>query len=303
MRNFQRILRVFLRFFLRRLYNRWTYDNVYFSAAAISFNFLVTAIPLALLIITLSGFGVQGHSELRDTLRSWIENAGPLLPVTLTGDMEKVLFSGTGITGLLGLLTLFWLVSRLFGTIRTAFDKVFEVTSGRHPILGKLYDFLLALLVSVCFAAAALMTTVASLVKDAGLGRVASQWPLLGSLIGTGSAVILGLVFTTLLFFTLYWAAPNRRVSIRQALVATVIAVIFTWAGTKLYVWSILQPDWGVVYGSVAAMMATFLWIYWICVILLAAAEVSQILHEWMRMRKALRGMSQPKAWVETVAE
>jgi membrane protein len=303
MRRFFRVLKVFTRFFLRRLYNRWTDDNVYFSAAAIAFNFLVTVIPLALLVITLSSFGMQGNGDLMESLRTWIENAGPLLPGRLTGDMEKVLFSGAGLTGVLGLLTLFWLVSRLFGTIRTAFDRIFDVTSGRHPILGKLYDFLLALLVSVCFAAALLTTTVASIVNGSGLGRVASQWPLLGNLIGTGSAVILGFVFTILLFFTLYWAAPNRRVSVRQAFAATVIAVVFTWAGTKLYVWSIQQPDWGVVYGSLAAIMATFLWLYWICVILLAAAEVSQILHEWMRTRKAMRGMTPPRAWVETVAE
>jgi YihY family inner membrane protein len=303
MRSFFRLARVFVRYFLRRLYNRWTDDNVYFSAAAISFNFLVTAIPLALLIITLSGFGMQGSGELRDAMRSWVDDAGPLIPARLTGDMEKVVFSGTGITGLLGLLSLFWLVSRLFGTIRTAFDRIFDVASGRHPILGKLYDFLLALLVSVCFAAAFLTTTVASLVKDAGLGRVASQWPLLGNLIGTGSAVILGYVFTTLLFFTLYWAAPNRRVSIRQAMAATFIAVVLSWAGTRLYVWSIKQPDWGVVYGSLAAIMATFLWLYLICVILLAAAEMSQILHEWTRVRKAFRGMAAPTVWVETVAE
>jgi len=303
MLRFFRLSRVFVRFFLRRLYDRWTDDGVYFSAAAISFNFLVTAVPLALLVITLSSFGLQGSGELRGTMRAWVEHAGPLLPDRITGDIEKVVLSGTGITGLLGVLTLFWLVSRLFGTIRTAFDRIFDVPSGRHPILGKLYDFVLALLVSVCFAAAFLMTTVASLVKDSGLGKVAERWPLLGHLIGTGSAEILGTVLTTLLFFTLYWAAPNRRVSVRQAIVATLTAVLLTWAGTRLYVWSIQQPDWGVVYGSLATVMATFLWLYWICVILLAAAETSQILHEWLRVRRAFGRIAPSKAWVETVAE
>jgi membrane protein len=299
-----RAVRIFGRFFMRRLYNRWTDDNVYFSAAAICFNFLVTAVPLGLLVFTLSGYALQGSIELRDSLREWLQDAGPLIPGRLVGEIEDSLFSSTGITGILGVLSLFWLVSRLFGTIRTAFDKIFDVQAGRHPLLGKLYDFMLALLVSVCFAAGVLSTTAASLVRDSAAGRIASQWPLVGSLIGTGSAMILGLVFTFLFFFMLYWAAPNRRVSLRQAFVASLVAEVLCWLGTKMYIISISAPDWGVVYGSLATVMATFLWLYWICVILLASGEVSQIIHEWMGMRRALKGMAGPQpAWRDTVAE
>ncbi len=300
-----RRVRAFLRFFFRRLYSKWDDDSVYFSAAAIAFNFLVTVIPLGLLLVTLSGFAYQGNAELRIFLGSWLEDAGPLVPDAINEDLENALFSGagTGITGVVGLLTLFWLVSRLFGTIRTAFDRIFEVPRGRNPFLGKLFDFILALMVSISLFAALVMTTLASLVRDSLPGEIAARWPLVGRFVGTDSAEILGGVFIILLFFALFWAAPNRRVSLRQAGGATVLAAALAWTGTRLYLWSISSPDWGLVYGSLAAVMATFLWLYLMCVMLLASAEVSQIIHEWLHVKRSLREAPAGSDWLERVAD
>ena len=295
----------FVRFFGRRLYNKWDADSVYFSAAAISFNFLVTVIPLGLLLVTLSGLAFRGDDELRTVVGSWISEAGPLVPERMYQELESAFFSGasTSITGVIGLLSLFWLVSRLFGTIRTAFDRVFEVPRGRNPILGKLYDFLLALMVSICLFATLVMNTLASVVRDSLPGEIAARWPLVGELVGTGSARVLGLFFTSLLFFTLFWAAPNRRVSLRQAGTATVLASAMAWAGTRFYIWSISSPDWGLVYGSLATVMATFLWIYLMCVLLLASAEISQIVHEWRHMKRSLKLSPRDPGWVDRVAD
>ena len=75
------------------------------------------------------------------------------------------------------------------------------------------------------------------LVVDSPVGDIVSQWPFIGHLTGGGLAKILGITFTMLLFFTLFKAAPNRKISIRQAFLATVIAAVFTGLGTQLYMW------------------------------------------------------------------
>jgi len=43
------------------------------------------------------------------------------------------------------------------------------------------------------------------------------------------------------------------------------------------------------VYGSMARLIATFFLLYWECVILLGAAEISQIVHEWVSVRRTIR--------------
>lgn len=275
---------LFLRYFGRRLYNRWNDDSVFFSAAAISFNVLITVLPLGLLIISFSGIAFQEHQELQQGLTNWLDTANPLIPDSTRAEIENTILSGrTGIPGIIGFIFLLWLVSRLFGTIRTAFDRIFDVPEGRNIVLGKLYDFFLALLVGVCFISAVIFSTMAELVVDSTVGDIVSQWPLIGSLTGGSLAQILGISFTLLLFFTLYKAAPNRTVSFGQSLLATVIAAVFTALGTQVYIWAISHPGWGVVYGSMARLMATFFLLYWECVILLGAAEVSQIVVEWRK--------------------
>jgi len=284
-RKFRRWLRriwVFARYFGRRLYNKWNDDSIFFSAAAISFNVLITILPLGLLIISLSGFAFQEHSELQQGLTNWLDTANPLIPDSTRIEIENTILSGrTGIPGIIGFVFLLWLVSRLFGTIRTAFDRIFSVHEGRNIVLGKLYDFFLAILVGVCFISAVIFSTMAELVVDSTVGDIVSQWPLIGQLTGGSLAQILGISFTLLLFFTLYKAAPNRTVSFWQAMLATTVAALFTALGTQLYIWTISHPGWGVVYGSMARLMATFFLLYWECVILLGAAEISQIVLEW----------------------
>ncbi len=283
---------IFIRFFGIRLYNRWNDDSVFFSAAAIAFNILITILPLGLMILTFSGIAFQEDEGLQQGLTNWLDTANPLIPDSTRNEIESAIFTGNaGIPGIVGFVFLLWLGSRLFGTIRTAFDRIFEVSRGRNIVLGKLYDFFLALLVAFCFVFSLIFSTMARLVVDSPVGDIVSQWPLIGHLTGGGIAQILGITFTTLLFFTLFKAAPNRKVGIRQALLATAVAMVFTGLGTQAYIWVIAHPGWGVVYGSLARVMATFFLLYWECVILLGAAEISQITHEWRKVARTMRSI------------
>ncbi len=285
----------FLRYFGSRMYRRWDDDKVFFSAAALSFNVLITILPLGLLIITLSGMAFSEHSELRAGLGNWLENVSPVLPHHARAEIESAIFHGsTGIPGMIGFVFLLWLVSRLFGSIRTAFDRIFEVESGRSVLGGKLFDFLLAILVAVCFIAAVILSAMAGVVADSPVGEVLSEWPLVGRLIGAGAAGGLALLFTVLLFLMLYKAAPNRRVGWGQALLATALATLLTALGARLYGAVISAPGWGVVYGSMARVMATFFLLYWECVLLLGAAEASQVVHEYRKSASGGEGQSDP---------
>jgi len=244
------------------------------------------------MILTFSGIALHKDEGLQQGLTNWLDEANPLIPESTRNEIEITIMKGNaGIPGIIGFVFLLWLVSRLFGTIRTAFDRIFEVPSGRNIVLGKLYDFVLALLVAVCFVSSLIFSTMARLVVTSPLGDIVSQWPVIGQLTGGGLAQVLGLTFTMLLFFTLFKAAPNRKVGIRQALLATIVATIFTGLGAQVYVWVIRHPGWGVVYGSLARLMATFFLLYWECVILLGAAEISQIAHDWRKVTRTLRSI------------
>jgi len=285
------------------MYNRWNDDHVFFSGASIAFNVLITILPLGVLIVGIGSLAVRESTELQQGVREWVAETNPFIPETIRVELEQITARGVGIPSIIGFLTLLWLVSRLFGTIRTAFDTIFDVPRGRNIVLGKLYDFLLALLVAVCFFAAVFFSALTAVVVDSTVGDAVSTLPLIGGVFRYGDIRILALTFTILLYFTLFWAAPNRKVSVWQALFAAVLATVLTYVGTSVYAWAISLPDWGIVYGSLARIVATLFWLYWLCVILLAAAETSQVIHEWRSIRYSVRHLRRSGDWVETVAE
>lgn len=270
--------------FFHSMYVEWGRDNVFFGAAAIAFNVLVTLIPLTVLIFQLSALAVMGDISIREEFINWLTELNPFVPETILSDLEQAVLGGGSTISIIGFVTLLWMVSRLFGTVRTALDTVFEAP-GRHIVLGKLYDFMLAILVAVCFILAVVFTIAAKLAVDSPAGAFLTTQPYIGPALSGFLARILSGTFTLLMFFLLYWAGPNKRMSVKVCLGVAVLAMILSAVGTNIYMWAVSAPDWGVVYGSFIGIMATVFWLYWLCVIFIGSAEVGSVIHR-MRLAK-----------------
>jgi len=263
--------------FFHRFYLAWGRDNVYFGAAAISFNVLVTLIPLTVLIFQFSATVVMGDLSFREEFVNWLTGLNPFVPEAILVDLEKAVLGGGSTISIIGFVTLLWMVSRLFGTIRTALDKVFEAP-GRHIVWGKLYDFLLAILVAVCFLFAAIFTITAKFAAGSQIGSFLTSMPMVGPALSGFLARILSLTFTFLVFFLLYWAAPNKAMPKKMSALMALLAMVVTTIGTEIYMRAVSAPDWGVVYGSFISIMATLIWLYWLCVIFIGSAEVGSVI-------------------------
>ena len=283
-RFFRRLLRI-IGTFLHAMYVEWGRDNVFFGAAAISFNVLVTLIPLTVMIFQLSALAAMGDLSVRDEFMNWLTELNPFVPQGIIADLEGAVLRGSSTISIIGFAALLWMVSRLFGTIRTALDKVFEAP-GRHIVWGKLYDFLLAILVAVCFALAAVFTIAARLAVDSPVGAFLTSQPIIGPALSGMLAKVLSVTFTFLVFFLLYWAAPNKTMSKRLCVFTAVLAMVFSTLGTNIYMWAVSAPDWGIVYGSFIGIMATVFWLYWLCVIFIGSAEISAVIHRMRLMAK-----------------
>ncbi len=283
-RFFKRTLKILGTFF-HAMYVEWGRDNVFFGAAAISFNVLVTLIPLTVIIFQFGALAAMGNISVREEFISWLTELNPFVPQAVIEDLEGAVLRGSSTISIIGFATLLWMVSRLFGTIRTALDKVFEAP-GRHIVWGKLYDFLLAILVAVCFALAAVFTVAARFAADSPVGQFLTSQPGIGPALSGFLAKALSVTFTFLVFFLLYWAAPNRTMSKKLCAFTAILAMVFSTAGTNIYMWAVSAPDWGVVYGSFIGIMATVFWLYWLCVIFIGSAEMSSVIHRMRTMAK-----------------
>lgn len=271
--------------FFSTLYSDWDRDGIYFCSAAVAFNILVTAIPLAVLIFAVSSNVAMGDSTLREGFLNWLSELKLFVPESMVSDLQEAVLGQSATVGFIGFVTLLWMVSRLFGTIRTALDRIFNAP-GRHMVLGKLFDFLLAILVALCFMLAVLSTVGARVAVESNAGRVIAGTPLFGPALSGFLGRVLSFTFAFLVFFLLYWAGPNRRIPLKLAIPTALGATVLTTAGTSLYMWSVSRPSWGFVYGSFIGVMATLLWVYWLCVIFLASAEVASIISEMGKVKQ-----------------
>jgi len=271
--------------FFHSMYVGWSIDEVFFGAAAIAFNVLVTLIPLSVLIFQLSAVAVTGDISIREEFMNWLVEINPFVSEGIIGDMKQAVLGSSSAIGIIGFVTLLWMVSRLFGTIRTALDKIFRAP-GRHIVWGKLFDFMLAILVAVCFILAAVFTIAAKLAVGSPVGAILTSLPHVGPALSGLFARILSGTFLFLVFFLLYWAAPNKSMSKLMCALTAILAMTLSSIGTSIYMWAVSAPDWGVVYGSFIGIMATMFWLYWLCVIFLGSAEFSLVVNRMRLMSK-----------------
>ncbi|OPX28156.1 MAG: hypothetical protein B1H09_08350 [Gemmatimonadaceae bacterium 4484_173] len=227
----------------------------------------------------------MGDISFREEFMNWLTGLNPFVPQSVIADLEKAVLGGGSTISIIGFVTLLWMVSRLFGTIRTALDKVFEAP-GRHIVWGKLYDFLLAVLVALCFLFAAVFTIGAKFAAGSAAGEYLTSLPLIGPGLTGLLARILSLTFTFLVFFLLYWAAPNKAMPMKMSALMALLAMVLTGAGTDIYMRAVSAPDWGIVYGSFIGIMATLIWLYWLCVIFIGSAEVGSVIHQMRDLAK-----------------
>jgi len=154
-------------YFLSTLFKKFQRDNSLFLARGLAFDVVVCLIPAAFLLSVLFGFLFQSP---RETIQFMTPYLKPLIPFS-SQQVLLNLFSvvkAKKVLGLVGIVGLLWTLSRVFGSLRTVLDQVFQVKEGRGILRGKLFDLKMMFLSSLFFLATVLVTSLFSLLKRTG---------------------------------------------------------------------------------------------------------------------------------------
>ena len=134
--------------FAARVYEGALEDNVSFLASGLTFDALLAAVPLFLLVLALIGHllssgalasQVDVHEYLLRILPSNRSAGGPDPFAPIVGFAEGVVKS-RGTLGILGVPLFVWFSTRLFGSLRAALCQVFDTPETRSWLRGKLLD-------------------------------------------------------------------------------------------------------------------------------------------------------------------
>lgn len=275
-----------VRTFIRRVYDRSADDSVFFLASGVTFGVVLAAIPFLLLVLalpTLLGARIDAFQE--EALR-WLWRIIPVTAPQVRQELREQLGTiteGAGSIGLISAVLFAWFSTRLFGSLRTALDEVFDIEDPHGIIRGKLIDFQLVV------ASTLLLST--NIAATAYLG----VWgPGLPEALGIGAAILRRLVaiLTPLatvfaMFFLIYRFLPAKRVSWRTAVVAALFAAV-GFEAVK-YAFSFFVANYAAyrsMFFAFTTVVLLVLSVYYASVLFILGGEVGQAYHLRRIMRR-----------------
>lgn len=233
-------------------------------SASLTFYTLMSIVPIAAVIFAVvKGFG------LADGL---VENLYGIFPQQpeiidyLVEFADKALANTQGsIVALVGLVMLFWAVIRVFSSIESAFNNIWEVKVSRS-VARQFADYIAVVMI------APLLWVVANALSSYAQELLGFQDAIFYLLLSR----LASLVVIWLMFSFLYIVIPNTKVRPGSALMAGIVAgtlfMLFQWGYIYLQGW---MSSYNAIYGSFAALPLLLIWMQTSWQILLFGGELS----------------------------
>ena len=233
-------------------------------SAAMTFYTLISIVPIvALIFAVLKGFGMT--DDLVQNLYGLLPQMPEVVDYVVDFAQNTLARTQGGWVAAISLVTLFWAVIRVFGSIEDAFNNIWEVKNTRS-MARKYSDYITVVVLAPILWSVA--TSFATYTRQI-FGVDDSMWLKVGSEIG--SMAIVWLMFTFI-----YIIIPNTKVQFSAALMAGIIAgsifLGFQWGYLYLQKW---MTTYHAIYGSFAALPLFLLWMQTSWEILLLGGELS----------------------------
>jgi membrane protein len=252
-------------------------DEGLFLASGIAFQVLLSLIPLTLLVFSLAGSYLFSHERVMEQFGRYLEQAAPTLDAHLRRNLVAVVAHRRA-TGIVGTVSLLWIATAIFGCLRMALNKIFEVPRARGALHGLGFDLAMIVLSGAAFLASMVLTAVIEYLRHAPALFPAFRERLLSGAL----AYFFPFLVVFLICFLIYYLVPNRRGSARASLQGALFATILWEAAKHLFAWyvSAFGKGFSLVYGSLSAMAVLLVWTYYSAVVLLLGAEVAALLEK-----------------------
>ena len=280
--------------FSARVWSKAGSDDIFFLAGGIAFNFLLAAIPFLLLLIAAFGYILQ--RTVADPRAAVIAYIFSILPaservVEVTGELVDQAVGERNRFGVLGILLLVWVSTRLIGSLRSALRSVFDIREDRGIVAGKIFDAKMVIVAGTLFVANTAITVALEAAQRYGtelLGLADRGEVLVAQAL---YAQVLAYAFIFLMFVLIYRYLPARRVSWRIALVASTFTGLSFELLKAVFAWYVANvADYTSAYGTLATFILLVFWIYYSAVVFVLGGEVGQVyeLHRTRRRQREL---------------
>ena len=253
-------------------------NDLFTSAAAMSYFGLMTLFPALLLMLALSN-KITAANEL-------ITRAVDVYPGSRAFLQETIRsFSSVG-TGVLisCFIVVLWAGSWVFAVIERALNRIWGATS-RTFLHGRALTIGMIGVIGLLLALSVVVTSFVVALRDMAVNlspRQMARYPILlsaGSVFWQGVYAAISFLVTLVLFVIVYRFMPKAEVSLRDTLPGAVLAGLLWELAKYLFAWSLNYFHYDQIYGSVGAVVAVLSWSYFSSLILLFGAQLTAVFH------------------------
>ncbi len=254
-------------------------NDLFTSAAAMSYFGLLTLFPALLLLLTISN-SIPAGAQMLTQLVKIFPGSMDFLRTTIRS-LEHV--NTTVVISCV--FVVLWAGSWVFAVIERALNRIWGSTPrtffhGRALTLGMIGVVGLLLLGSVLFTS--VIVFVQDMVARLPL-RTLERWralALLGSAFWQMLFALGSILLSVSIFMLVYRFMPNTtEVSIRDTIPGAVVSGILWEIAKYLFAWSLHYFHYDQIYGSVGAVVAVLTWSYFSSLILLFGAQLTAVFH------------------------
>lgn len=257
-------------------------NDLFTSAAAMSYFGLLTLFPALLLLLALSN-QLAGGSAILSQMLTRVVQVYPGSAEFLRETVRSLSDIGPGII-ITCIGVVLWAGSWVFAVIERALNRMWGTTSraflhGRAMMIGMIG--IVGLLLSVSVLVTSVLVALQQLAARIPL-RALERMTLLTTVTSAfwqSVFTLVSVLVTITLFALVYRFMPNAQVSVRDCLPGAVLGGLLWELSKYVFAWSLHYFHYDQLYGPVGAVVAVLTWGYFSSLILLFGAQLTAVFH------------------------
>lgn len=251
-------------------------DNILKLSASLAYATLFSIIPFISLLVTI---GAYFHTDLGNSLYTQLE---PILGPDAVSSLREVITNAvhsdaSSWAAIISLAVMIFGASAIFTEIQGSLNIVWGIKAvPKREWLKYLVDRVLSFSIIVVFAFILLITfSVSTLIQSLG-DRILAGYPDITETVVNIAGTVVNIVVTCLIFTLIFKFLPDAKIKFKDvivgALFTTILFLVGQWA-ISLY---INVANVGSVYGAAAFLIILITWIYYSAVIIYIGAEFTE---------------------------
>lgn len=262
---------------LSHSFHQFHENDLFTSAAAMSYFGLLTLFPALLVMLALGNRIAAGNDMLAHIVQAYPGSA-----TFLRETIRSLSDVGTGVVATCVGVVL-WAGSWVFAVVERALNRIWGTTSraflrGRALTLGMIG--VVGLLLSLSVLVTSILLTLQHITSR--LPRMLQNiafFAVIGSAFWQMVFAVFSVLVTITVFLVVYRFMPNARVTLYDALPGAVVGGLLWEIAKYIFAWSLHYFHYDQIYGSVGAVVAVLTWGYVSSLVLLFGAQLTAVFH------------------------